>query len=138
MLGRYEDAEQDARIALFISPYRAAQVHYTLGQIQLEKGDVQGAKDHFWKAISPQFAPQNWEVVLYNRRAMLLPLGQLLTTSGGARQAQGWLALAELYRDEDQLTDAETIYRALLQEDPFFFQAQERLDEILIQIGYPE
>ncbi|MBN1317952.1 MAG: O-antigen ligase family protein [Anaerolineales bacterium] len=137
LMGQYDNAEQDARIALFISPYGSSQVHYTLGQINLEWGDIQGAKEQFWQARSPQFASQNWEVVLYNRRAMLLPLGQLSSIGGGVRQAQAWFALADLYHKEEQLTDAENIYRALLLEDPYFYQAQERLDEIL-QIGNQE
>lgn len=138
LTGRYDEAEQDARIALFIDPYQASPVHYTLGRILLEQGDVQGAKDQLWKAKSPEFASQNWEVVLYNRRATLLPLKQLNRIAGGTRQAQAWLLLADLYLDEGKLAEAAGIYQNLLNDDPYLIQAREQLDEVASQMESQE
>ena len=125
--GQWEAASRDARIALFISPYGAARARYTLGQIALAEGDVEEAKDQFWRAIPPLFDSQNWEVVLFNRRALLLPLPQLARISGGPTMAEPWLALADLYLAEDNLIEALRLYRLWLDRDPYSVDVQSRL-----------
>jgi len=129
-MGLSEAAARDAHIALFITPYGAARAHYTLGQIARAEGDTQGAKDHFWRAVPPQFASQNWEVALYNRRALLLPLPQLTQISGGPAEVEPWLALADLYLAEGQSVEAANVYRQLLERDPYSEEAQSRLEDL--------
>lgn len=67
--GQSEAAVHDAQVALFISSGGAVRAHYVLGQIALEGGDLEAATDHYWRAVTPRYDPQMWEMILYDRRA---------------------------------------------------------------------
>lgn len=130
LMGLSEAATRDAQVALFISPYGAARAYYVLGQIAFAAGDVEEAKTLYWRAIPPQFSSQNWEVVLYNRRALFLPLPQRTRIGGGMAEAEPWLALADIHLAENRPEDAANIYRLLLDRDPYLPEVQRRLDEL--------
>jgi tetratricopeptide (TPR) repeat protein len=130
LMGLSEAATRDAQVALFINPYGAARAYYVLGQIALAAGDVEKAKALYWRAIPPRFSSQNWEVVLYNRRAMFLPLPQRTSIGIGMAEAEPWLALADIHLAENRPEEASTIYRLLLDRDPYLPEVQRRLDEL--------
>ncbi len=129
-LGLSEQALRDAQTALFISPYGASNARTTLGLMAQSAGDTARARDHFWRAMPAQFVSQNWEVVLFNRRATLLPLPQLVTIGGGPAEAEPWLALAELYLAEGQPEQAAEVYALLLARDPYAADVRQRLDNL--------
>ena len=129
-MGRLEAASLEARYALFVRPYAAARAHYTLGRIALSQGELQEAKERLLRAVPPEFVSHNWEVVLYNRRALLLPLPQLTKIGGGLEEAEPWLALADLYLAEGSLEEATAIYNLLLERDPFLNDVRRRLEDL--------
>lgn len=128
--GESETASRDARVALFISPFRGAAAYHVLAKVAEAQGDVAGMERHLLQAIPPQFDSQNWEMALYGRRALLLRLPQLVTIGGGPAVARPWLELADLYLEQGRTAEAINVYRLLMARDPFLEEAGRRLAEL--------
>jgi putative inorganic carbon (HCO3(-)) transporter len=125
--GHPQDAEREARTALFISPNDGARAHQVLAWIALDRGDVDAAIDHLQRAVPPQIGDYNWQAVLYNRRGDLGLLPQLVQIEGGTRTFSPWLELAELYLSLDRPVKAADVYRQILARDPFVPGVADRL-----------
>jgi putative inorganic carbon (hco3(-)) transporter len=126
-LGLLEEAERDARTAIFISSHGAARAYQTLAWIVLEEGDVEAAISLLRRAVPPRIGDYNWEAVLYNRRGDLGLLPQLVQIEGGVDTFAPWLELAELYLSLDRPDEAIRVYQLVLARDPFVPGVQEQL-----------
>ena len=124
-MGDKAAAEYNARVALFVDPYGGARAHYVLGQLASSDGDRPGAIEQYWQAVSPQFVSQNWEVVLYNRRAMFTLFPQVIDIGNGNREIEPWLELAKLFEQDGEIELAKQVYTRVLDRNNYVLEARE-------------
>ena len=128
--GAWDAAVRDARTALFVNPYDGARGHYVLAQVALKQGEREVAKDHLARAVPPQFSLQNWEIVMYDRRAMFYPLPPMLAVGCAHTEIEPWLELAALLREDGEVEEAAAVYQTILARDAYSRVALEGLRDL--------
>jgi tetratricopeptide (TPR) repeat protein len=126
-MGNMAAAERDWRTALFLNQREAA---YYLGRFYQTQGDASAATRFYLSAISPSAVPTDVEITLYDRRATFDLLPPLFRIGISPKQAEPWLALAQLREIQGDFEAARQVYRALLIEDRYLEVAQEQLDAL--------
>jgi tetratricopeptide (TPR) repeat protein len=125
-------AEKLLKTAVFLGDGAA---YYWLGQLYEQQGDLPAAETAYRRGFVPHAISENEAVTIYGRFSGSDLGPQLVRLGLGERQAQSWLALAQLYEAQQRFDEAERIYQFLLVEDPFLEIAQERLKLLAGQTG---
>jgi tetratricopeptide (TPR) repeat protein len=126
-LGRIEEAEQDLRTALFLTPsYR---VHLEMARLALDRGEEDEALQEYARAFRPQVLSQNTYVVLYGRIGWPVALPQVprIGYRHDAEVALEWGSLLEARGDTEAAAE---VYEAALNLDPFLTEVRQRLEKL--------
>ncbi len=123
----YALAEKSLKTAAFLSHPRA---YYYLGQLYERQAQLQAAEMAYQRGFAPRYLPENIPAAIYDRFGASDLVPQLLRVGAGARQAEAWLALADLYEAQGRFEKAQRVYRLLLAEDPFLEIARKRLEQL--------
>ena len=125
--GEEDAAEQDWRIALFLSQPRAA---YHLGRLYESRGDRYEAARFYRHDLTMIALPTDVEVILYDRHMAFDLLPPLFHIGIGPEEAAPYFALADLYQAQGDDAPARQLYQMLLVQDPYLLEAQRRLEAL--------
>ncbi len=122
-LARWDAAERDARMALFLAPGDAARAHYVLAQAAISRGDWETAERLLASAVPGRAVPQYFTVASYGKGFTYLTrfdyLPQLRAPGLGVQAYAPWLVLAARYANTGRLARAARIYRDIARLDPY-------------------
>ena len=124
-LGRYAEAEQDIRTALFLDP--SPRAHLALARLALETGLEELALQEYAKALSPVTLSQNTYVVLYGRTGWPAALPQVARL-GYRQDGEAALEWGDLLESRGDSETAIKVYKATLNLDPFLTEVRQRLE----------
>lgn len=117
-MGSQQEAEKDARTAIFLNPIEGARAYYVLAQLS-DEGD-QVINEYLIRAVIPQVIIQEYASAVYARPALLEYLPQLKLPGQGRAAYEPWFWLAERYdADKDEDTDPAEVYDAIQDSDPY-------------------
>jgi Tfp pilus assembly protein PilF len=134
-LGDLEQAEHQARLALFLTQYadpfqrinqvayvRGGSAAYILAQLAIQDGSAtdQQINDWLFQAVETLPLYQSYEDVVFSQAAYLPYLPQVEVLGGNERAYAPWLLLAQRYAsDDDPQTDPAEVYEAIQAADPY-------------------
>lgn len=117
-MGQREDAEKDARTAIFLNPIDGARAYYVLAQLSGE--DEKTINQYLIRAVVPEISVQEYASAVYARPARLNYLPQLKVPGQGRTAYEPWFWLAERYAsDDDEETDPADVYEAIQASEPY-------------------
>lgn len=126
--GRLDAAQADARRALFADRYGGAYANALLAQIERSRGASDAQVIALLRAsVHPRPVPDYFTGTVYARPADFDLLPQLDMPGMASRSYAGWLALADLYIERGEITQARAVYRDLLALNPQLSAAAEAL-----------
>jgi tetratricopeptide (TPR) repeat protein len=123
-LGRYAEAEQDLRIALFLEP--SPRIHLGLARLAMAREDVPLALKEYGQALRAESMVHSYDLVLYRWMGWPVPLPQVLRIGYriDGQAAMEWGALLEQQGDPNM---AQLVYQAALDLDPFLDEVQRQM-----------
>jgi tetratricopeptide (TPR) repeat protein len=125
-LGYCDEAEESFRTALFIEP--GPRAHLGLARYHQACGQTEEALGEYAQALQLPVVHHTYDRVLYRRTGWALPLPQVIRIAPryNGEAALEWGALLEETGNPGQ---AQRVYEAALNADPFFEQIRQRIVE---------
>ncbi len=121
-LDNLDDAERDAKTALFLDKVDGARAYYVLAQLRIQDGetDRETIDQYLILAVPPHLIRQEYAVGLFNRPALLDWLPQLALPGQGQIAYEPWCLLQDRYAsDNDEDTDPQEVIDAIQESDPY-------------------
>lgn len=125
--GKLDSAEKLLKTAVFL---RYTPAYALLGEIYQAQGDTEKAIAAYQKSYLPNTLTDNISVILYNRRTTYALSPYFLQIGMGSQLAKPWLALADIYRQNNEIQKTQKIYTSLLKKDPYQSNIRQRLIDL--------
>ncbi len=131
MLGQVDEAEQDARTAVFLNRVTGARGYYVLALIELQNDDATPDEINQLLAdgVIPRVIVSEYSAAVYGHLALFDFLPQMRLPGQGEAAYAPWFLLAERYAsDNDDETNPADVYEAILDSDPYVEMSQIQLE----------
>lgn len=125
-MGETTQAEQLTRMPVF-SGKNTGQAWYVRGRIYEGQGNYPAAETAYQRGYNPENYSVDYATALYRQYSAILPLPELPRLSDESNDLRAWLALAELYEKQAKTGQAVQVYQAILQQNPFWAEVEQRL-----------
>jgi tetratricopeptide (TPR) repeat protein len=125
-------AEKTARAALFVSEGKAAEGWYILAQLaEQEGGDAEQINAMLGRAVPvPGDYRTAFDTTVFGLGADLPVIPQARTPRITPYDYEPWLKLAARHEAANEWDEARTVYDLILENDPYAWDAQQRLDAL--------